>query len=395
MASANPPISKTKILNVLVIGANGYLGHAISRAFLRGGGSTQLDNVHFRVFGLIRRSSAAPFLAKDEIIPIVASIPNTEPILAESSTWDVIVTAIEPAFTDPPATKEQHWANLLILIQRLAEVSSAKGVRPLVLWSSGCKDYGTTGLHGDEALTPHTEDSPLDALPLIKQRTDAALRALEVARAAGSSFDVSVVRATPVFGYSGSYFGAGLAYAAAAAAAAAATASTDNDKGKVFKFTADAGTILHAVHVDDCAEGYVSLATSALFRHRRSAVAGEVFNISGRKYETLEEVGGALAAEYGFDGGCQFRVAAEELAEGLSVVTSQLVFGWSQWVASDKIRKVTGWSDSRPLFSEDMRVYRLAYEAAAVATGDSGRASSASTVGSEDVGRIKERLAGI
>ena len=67
-------------------------------------------------------------------------------------------------------------------------------------------------------------------------------------------------------------------------------------------------------------------------------------------------------AEYGFDG-VEYGVEADQLPEGVSALTSQLVFGWSQWVGSEKIRRVTGWSDRRPLFAENLHVYRLAYEA--------------------------------
>lgn len=202
-------------------------------------------------------------------------------------------------------------------MQGLAEASTSalagKVVRPLVLWSSGCKDYGTTKLHGSLDLKAHTETSPLNPPELVRGRMEGALRALEVARKdeGRAGFDVAIVRATPLFGYSGSYYGAMLEYVAAFVAAVAAennigdTAGTGKGDERVVKFTADAGTILHGIHVDDCADGYVALARTALFevddanhtydrkaqKARRDAVAGQDFNISGRRYETLEEVG--------------------------------------------------------------------------------------------------------
>ncbi|KAL2192458.1 hypothetical protein P885DRAFT_82214 [Corynascus similis CBS 632.67] len=375
----SPPSTTSVPLTVLVIGANGYLGSAICNAFLRTAAPD--GQRYFRVYGLVRRDSAARHLAMSEVLPIVGQLSEREGlrqiITSHSPKWDVIITCTEPSRTD----EAQHWDDLLALVQGLARESTARGVRPLVLWSSGCKDYGMTGLDGDQDLAPHTETSPLQEHPIIRGRMGAALRAIEIAGAEGgvAGFDVAIVRATPVFGYSGSYYGAGFEYVAAYAAAMKGEKDAAN---RVLKFTANAGTIIHGLHIDDCAEGYVALASTALgTEDGRRAVAGQVFNLSGRKYETLREVGTALAREYGFDGGVGFGVAVEDLPTAVSGRNCDLTFGWSQWVSSDKIRKVTGWGDWRPLFAENTHIYRLAFEAAAEAKVD-------------DVDKVRRRMAG-
>ncbi|KAK3995343.1 hypothetical protein QBC44DRAFT_320903 [Cladorrhinum sp. PSN332] len=379
-------MSSPQPLNVLVIGANGYLGSAICNAFLR---TSATPPPHFfRVYGLVRREATARALAQSEIIPIVGSLSGqpssrgdalqTKIQSSHSKTWHVIVTCTEPSRAD----EAKHWDDLLALIQELARVSTSRGVKPLVLASSGCKDYGMTGLHGDKDLTPHTETTPLKTHPIIRGRMDAALRALDVAAAAAGQFDAAVVRATPVFGYSGSYYGAAFEYAAAFAASS--PAGGENNNGPTLDFTTDEGTIMHGLHIDDCADGYVALATTYLWgrgEEDKRAIAGEVFNISGRRYETLQEVGTALAREYGFGGGARFGVAAGDLPSSVSGQNCDLVFGWSQWVSSDKIRRVTGWSDRRPLFSDNIGVYRIAFEAAAKA-------------GVDDVEKARRRMAG-
>lgn len=72
----------------------------------------------------------------------------------------------------------------------------------------------------------------------------------------------------------------------------------------------------------------------------------------------------------GLIGGVERGLATDDLPVGVSAFsafTSRLSFDWSQWVGpvgSDKIRKVTGWRDSKPmLLVENLRVFRLAHEA--------------------------------
>jgi len=382
MTSTSPP-NPTRALTVLVVGASGYLGAGVCNAFVRATGSLP-GSREFRVYGLVRRAAAARALAVAEVIPVVASLDDRDAtrdtLLGHSPVWDVIVTCTEPPRSE---TENQHWDDVLALVQGLSASSVALGTRTMVLWSSGCKDYGMTALHGAEGAAPHTEESPLEKHHLIDGRIAAALRALEVSAADGGAggFDVAILRSTPICGYIGSYYGGVFDYTATFAAA-----TPPSKEPRVLKFTANADTILHGVHLDDCAGAYLAVASAALFggddpKHGRPAVAGQVFNISGKRYETLREIGSALAAEYGFDGGAQFGVTAEELPEAASNPTIGLVLGWSQWVSSDKIRSLLGWSDRRLLFVENLHVYRLGWEAAAKG-------------GSSNVDQVRKRLGG-
>ncbi|KAK3680919.1 hypothetical protein B0T22DRAFT_502644 [Podospora appendiculata] len=314
-----PPPPPPRAPAALIIGASGFLGTAIANAFQRA-------DPPIRSYGLIRRASAAASLAAAEITPILSGLLSARAALLAT------IQSHTPLWA--PEAETQHWDDVLAaLVQGLSETSAAGGIRPLVLWSSG---------YGEPDLAPHMETSPLGWHPLIKGRLEAALRVLDVSKASGSDFDAVVVRTTSVYGYSSSYYGAMLHYAQAYAEGAAGR--------EVLRFTADKRTVLHALHVDDCAEGYVSLATAA--------VVGEVFNISARRYETLEEVGAALGTEYGKE---TCRLWSRH-GEGY-----RFLYGWSRWVGSDKIRRVTGWRDRRSLFSENLDVYRAAYEAAAQA----------------------------
>ena len=222
------------------------------------------------------------------------------------------------------------------------KVGGGGRIRPLVIFTSGCKDYGMTGLAASDGLAPHTEDSPLDAPPLLSARASHAVKIFEHK----DLFDAVVLRPTTLYGYSGSFYGPIFDMAAEAAG-----------KG-VLELTADPKSIMHGTHVDDCAEAYVAIAEHA----DRNVVKGQCYNISGRRYETLEEVANALVQEYNIKGGVKYLPEKAKANTGPDVV--QMLIGFSQWVGSEKLRRDVGWRDRRQPFSEAVHTYRKAYEAA-------------------------------
>lgn len=346
---------------VLVTGASGYLGFAVSRAFVRAG---------WRVYGVTRRASASGSLAAEEIHPVVGSIGADlsflDALLAHEATrpFDVVVSCTEQMPFD------EHWTHLLSLFTKVAE--HAKGAaKPFVLMSSGCKDYGTTARHGDPGLAPHTETSPLAAPPLVATRAECVVKVLEHA----DLFDAVVIRPTPIFGYGGSYYG--VIFDALGHIAANNSPDIAKAGGKVQVLVpGHPDTIYHGCHVDDCAEAYVSLAEHA---DRAAVVAGRTYNVSAHRYETVGEILAALAPEYGF--GSLLAVPADECKLEQTAQALEPMLGFSQWVDSAKIRALTGWADRRALFSEDAGTYKAAYEAA-VEAGDDG------------VARIRDRVGG-
>ncbi|KAI0006618.1 NAD(P)-binding protein [Xylariaceae sp. FL0662B] len=347
MADTTTLTPRPQTKTAFVTGANGYIGLAVCRAFVRAG---------YRTYGLIRRPESASTLTAEEVIPIVGSI-SAEPgfleaLYQQADTFDVIVSCTEQL------PFGGHYEHILGVLQQLADTSNRHGVRPLVLFSSGCKDYGTTDVHGAPGLAPHTEDSPLRPAHLIRERASSSLRIFDHA----DRFDAAVLRPTPLFGYSSSYYG--LLFELAAAAAAAKGGGSGS-----LDIPADFNTILHGCHVDDCAAAYLALAEHP----DRRAVAGQCFNVSAHRYETLGEIAAALAQEYDLPGGVR------PAAPGAEASFHDVVYGYSQWVDSGKIRRLTGWRDKRMLFSENLHAYRLAYEEAA-------------RRGDEGVVRTKERI---
>lgn len=345
--------------SVFVTGANGYIGSAVCRAFARAG---------WRVYGLIRRPSSAPALALAEVTPVLGDLDSdlawVDDLLAREPRLDVLVNCVE-SFPDYDALYERVINVLLRLARGGAADSNTKQAasakKPLLLWTSGCKDYGLGGLDGVDVV-PHTEETPLNppAEP-IRQRAETSQRIFEHAEL----LDAVLLRPTSVYGYSSSYYAALMDYAREQSEQNKSRSGETREN--VLRFPGvDPRVPMHAMHVDDCAESYVALAEHA----DRAAVAGQVFNQSGYRYETGREVGEALARAYGFTGGASFATVG---SDGELVPETEphdwfpnivgFTFKFPQWVASDKIRRLTGWTDRRALFTEDVETYRRSYEA--------------------------------
>ncbi|KAI8280227.1 putative sugar dehydratase/epimerase YfnG [Colletotrichum sp. SAR 10_99] len=319
---------------VFVTGANGYIGNAVARAFVAAG---------WKTYGLVRSLSAATALAQEEIIPIVGAIDDLSAhaqIQAHlPATLDAIVSA-----TENPLDYMPHYNNTIKLLRTLGAASSAAGTRPIVIFSSGCKDYGIgPHYHGAPDLAPHTEDSPINTVPFLLNRATHARKIFDHS----DVFAPVLVRPTNVYGRSSSFYKAFFDVAAKAAA-----------DGKPLLLPAPPNTIVHALHVDDCGEAYVAIASHV----NTSEVEGQVFNISAQRYETVDEVAKALVKEYNITAGLKY-VDPSELKDDENPWPNGII-NFPQWTDSTKLTNLTGWKHHRPLFSEGLHVYRVAFEAA-------------------------------
>lgn len=318
--------------SVLVTGANGYIGNAVAKAFSRAG---------WRTFGLIRRPEAAAELARNEVVPVIGA-PHDLSFLkqTEGTVFDAVVSNTED-WTNPV----QHLEYVRAMVDEVARDSRRLGVRPLIMFSSGCKDYGKMAeKHGDPNLVPHTEDSPLSPPDLLIPRNDCGVALLQ---SNTDPFDATVLRPTIVYGYSSGYYAQLFDYASKCE--------------RVLHIIADPHAIMHSLHVDDCAEAYVALAEHS----RREEVAGQAFNISNATYETAQQIGEALAKSYGlkleFDASPDAAVAAAAKSPLQTTIHSLANF-W-QWVDCSKVRSLTGWHERRLTFVDGIDIYRMAYEA--------------------------------
>lgn len=320
-------LSMPPATTVLVTGANGTIGYAVCRAFTQAGWTT---------YGLVRSERSVPDLVREEIIPIVGTAADPSSFLASLPPIGVIVSCSEDI-----TNYEAHFNDVLSMILRISQATRTRtGTKPLVIFSSGCKDYGTTLRHGDPGLAPHTEESPLNPPALLKRRTQCALSMFEHT----NEFDAVVTRPTTIYGRSGSW------YSVFFMLAEQAKASGDN----VLTLYSTPNAILHGTHVDDVGSAYVAIASAP-----RQVVAGQTYNISAHSYETLEEIAPAVEKSHGVK-----VVFADPGPDDEKNFGVNSVFNFPQWVGSDKIRKQTGWRDRKPLFHEAYDVYRRAFEQA-------------------------------
>ncbi|KIW67811.1 hypothetical protein PV04_07037 [Phialophora macrospora] len=311
---------------ILVTGANGFLGFAVCRAFSQAG---------WRTYGLMRKDTIAAELISEEITPIIGS-PAEPHFVSSLPAVDVIATCSEDL-----NNYDHHFNDVLALIRQIGQASRALGGdKPLVIFSSGCKDYGMGLKHGEAGLAPHTEESPLKSHPLLVKRTEAAVKMLTLR----DEFDCVVTRPTTFFGRSGSNY----AYFFALAEQAKAQCHG------LLTIPSSPDTILHGTHVDDVAAAYLAIATSP-----RDLVAGKAYNISGHRYETLGEIVSVMEKSHGITVSYKDPEPRDEEVFGLYAM---VLVGWPQWVGSEKLRKDTGWKDRKPLFHEGYDVYRKAYE---------------------------------
>ncbi|PNP50077.1 hypothetical protein THARTR1_09209 [Trichoderma harzianum] len=306
------------IQRVLVTGANGFLGESVCRKFCLEGWET---------YGLVRSADKAAGLLENEIIPLVGA-PGDLGFLEQIKDveFDAIIST-----TEDMIRYEAHFTDIIALVISVSAAANRAGKKPLLLFTTGAKDTGPSGLVSsknfvvtDELTIPH------NALPMHVIRHNTIQKAFDHA----TNFHAILVRPTLIYGRSASWYGTILHQAAT---------------GDQIVLYGSEDVVYHGVHVDDVAEAYFLLATKVGSRGH-----GELYNIANDEYETLGAIAEAVSKEYGG----QHTITFKPVESGKLY---QEITGFSHAMSAEKLKRAAGWKQKKPGFIEGLKVYSASY----------------------------------
>ncbi|KAF2004772.1 NAD(P)-binding protein [Amniculicola lignicola CBS 123094] len=224
--------------NVLVLGASGYMGLAVSQALLRSGTYT--------VFGSARTPEKAVTLRLNEITPVDANIVNPASLSAAIAAHHIdIVIDCTSAYGDASKILEGVRA---AGSSRLAAFSEGNMVGPKLgfIYASGSWVHGSTPDCRVSDLTPvGTDLAPAKAAAAVGWRPAHEQAVL----ASRNSLDVAVLRPSLTYGR-----------ASWAWAFLGPLLSANSSSVEPIKIPADAVARTTTVHLDDLAHAFVSAA---------------------------------------------------------------------------------------------------------------------------------------
>jgi len=299
----------------IVFGASGYVGNAVA---------SSLSRVGFKTYGLIRNKDKASQLITQEIIPVIGSLNDRHTWIKtlDQIQFDLIINC-----SDVVMSPENNIHNCLDALNDL--VLNCKGSKiPLFIFSSGAMIYGDCGRVGEPGFRGVSEDCPYNPpipkflIPEVEElfkRNDLLSCVLIPCFVYGRSSSNSV---------HGSLF-------------QQAKASSN-----VLKYAGCPTSVIHGVHIDDLAQAYV------LAAQKPELVNRQKFNVAGDKYDTFDEVLKAISKEFGGKHKIEYGGGKGD-TPALSV---------SQWMVTDKIKRVLGWKPVKPSFTDGIKEYVAAWE---------------------------------
>jgi nucleoside-diphosphate-sugar epimerase len=317
------------MVNVLIIGATGYIGQALSQSLVRSG--------NHRVFGLARTPEKGSALAAEEVTPILGTISSS---LLEAITTHRIDTIVDVS----GANQESH--SLLSLIrqagsERLAAAKDA-GLQRVpklgFIYCSGTWVHGSSNEPVNDLMPVGTSSAPFPPTEITAWRPE-----LEQAVLASSDvLDVMVVRPALVYGRSCAIWNSFFEPIYAAATQGA----------KSVEVKADPESRPGLVHVDDVATGFHAAI------EKLPIIAGTgvypVFDLQTSQ-EGMRDVLEAAARELGVKGKVELVGAGEDLFMRAMSVSGN--------GSSGRAKSILGWEPKRYGFVQGMDVFAKSWVA--------------------------------
>ncbi|KAE9377289.1 NAD(P)-binding protein [Stipitochalara longipes BDJ] len=324
--------------NILIIGATGYIGTALSQSLVRSG--------DHRVYGLARSPEKALSLSAAEVTPILSTSSSTlNNTLTEAiSTYriDVIVDV---------SGANQESSSLLSLVKQIgaSRLSNAQKSSTLVpkfgfIYCSGTWVHGSSNGLVNDLMPVGTEDAPTAPAELVAWRCELEKEVLE----ARDVLDVMVVRPALVYGRSCAIWTGFFEPLFQATQAEKGGIGQD-----VVKVAADEESRPGLVHVDDVASGF-HCAVDKL-----SLISGTgvypVFDLQTSQ-ESMRDILAVAAKEMGCKGKVALVGAGEDLFAKAMCTTGNC--------SSGRAKSILGWVPRREGFVEGMEVFVRSWESA-------------------------------
>jgi nucleoside-diphosphate-sugar epimerase len=238
--------------------------------------------------------------------------------------FDVIVNC-----TDVTGSAENNVRDCLDTLYDLT-ANAAKGKKkPLFIFTSGILMYGDGGRVGESGFRGLSENCP------YKPHEGAKFR-IPVVEELFSRTDLLTCVMLPsfIYGRSSSYY---------------APLFHQAKTSDVLTYPGCPTSVRHGVHVDDVAAAYVLAAKRPDLAHRQK------FNIAGDNYDTFEEILTTISKEFGGKHKIEFGGGKGETVGTIS-----------QWMVTEKIKRILGWKPVKPSFREGIKEFVQAWEASKV-----------------------------
>lgn len=296
------------MVNVLVIGATGYIGQALTQSLLRSGSH--------RVYGLARTAEKAQSLLKDEVIPIIGSISEHTELLRAIDAFHINVVV--------DVSGANHDSHVLLELLKPIGKKRVENDNPKLgfIYTSGTWVHGSSNALVNDLMPVGKENSPTQPPKLVEWRPKLEQEVL----AATNVLDVMIVRPALVYGRSNGIWTSLLKpiYDAAKSGATSASVAAERDGRPGL------------VHVDDVGLG-LHCAVEKLAQISGTGVY-PVFDLQASQ-ESMKDIMEAAAREFGFKGTLQLAGAGEDLfAQAINT---------TQNICSGRAKTILGWEPKR------------------------------------------------
>jgi nucleoside-diphosphate-sugar epimerase len=319
------------MVNVLIIGATGYIGQSLSQSLVRSGSH--------RVYGLARTPEKAQSLTRDEIIPILGSITENTNLLQAIDTYHINVVVDVAG-----ANHESHvlLAELKKIGAARLEAAKSSGILAPKLGFIYCSGTWVHGSSNDPVndLTPvDAPSSPNPPPKLVSWRPKLEREVL----VSSDVLDVMVIRPALVYGRSGAIWS--LYFDPLRKAAQSGTES--------ISLPANAASRPGLIHVDDVASGF----HAAIDKLPTIAGSGvyPVFDLATSQ-ESMVDILGFAANSLGFKGKVELAGSGgEAFPEAMNTTAN---------ICSGRAKQILGWEPKRFGFVQNMDLFAEAFLAA-------------------------------